>query len=227
MPGMVSQMHLDMLRTESSDKLYGLQWGDPDQERNLALVRDYFLRPHVTADTTVLEIGPGGGRWTRYMLDAKSVIVVDPFQEILDVLAQSIPSDKITAIRNTGTDFPGVTPGSIDFLFSFGVFVHLDPDVIQDYLVSMRPLLHAGSLVFIQYADKTKLRGFKQKGFAATNPAMIRDLLDAAGYSIVSENTTILPHSCMVLFRLKDEGDVYSPTGVLPVLPGELYPRRG
>lgn len=227
MPGQVDALHLKMLAEEKSDTLYGLQWGDPETERNLALVRDYYLRPFISPETTVLEIGPGGGRWTRYMLDAKQVIVVDPFQEILDVLAQTLPSDKITAIRNSGTDFPGVAPGSVDFVFSFGVFVHLDPQVIADYLASMRPLLHADSKVFLQYADKTKPRGFKQKGFGATNPGMIRDMLDKAGYSIVSENTTILPHSCMVLFRLKAEGDVYSPTGVLPVLPGELYPRRG
>ena len=34
------------------------------------------------------------------------------------------PSENIIEILNNGTDFPGVPAASVDFVFSFGVFVH-------------------------------------------------------------------------------------------------------
>ncbi|MCB1390858.1 MAG: class I SAM-dependent methyltransferase [Rhodobacteraceae bacterium] len=226
MPGKNSEMHLEMLAKEKDDAMYGLQWGDPDSDPKLKLVRDHFLRPYITPETTVVEIGPGGGRWTRYMLGARKIIVVDPFREILDEHARSIDSDRVERILNNGTDFPGVRAGSVDFVFSFGVFVHLDAEIVEEYLKNIRPLLHDDSLVFLQYSDKTKMKAFRNYGFAATNPAMIRRMLNQHGYSIVSENTTALAHSCMVLFRKKTAGDIFSPSGVIPVLPQELYQIR-
>jgi cyclopropane fatty-acyl-phospholipid synthase-like methyltransferase len=108
----------------------------------------------VTPKTTVLEIGPGGGRWTRYLLAARMVYAVDYHQELLDELAVNFRADNLVSIKNNGTDLLGVPPESIDFVFSFGVFVHLDLDLIDAYLRSFKSVLKCGGSVVLQYADK-------------------------------------------------------------------------
>ena len=44
---------------------YGDQWGTPDSRPDLQVVLDTWLQPFVGTGQTILEIGSGGGRWTR------------------------------------------------------------------------------------------------------------------------------------------------------------------
>jgi hypothetical protein len=50
------------------DGIYGRHWGDPDQIPALRLIRDTYLYPFINPDHAALEIGQGGGRWTKYLL---------------------------------------------------------------------------------------------------------------------------------------------------------------
>src|SRR6266403_3354860 len=64
------------IRTElASPNIYGLQWGDPDVVRPLRFIRDRYVLPYVSPEHTAVEIGPGGGRWTRYLLDSRSYML--------------------------------------------------------------------------------------------------------------------------------------------------------
>ena len=49
------------------------QRSDPERDEPLIYLKRHFLTPYVTPKTTMLEIGPGGGRWTRYLLAARMV----------------------------------------------------------------------------------------------------------------------------------------------------------
>jgi cyclopropane fatty-acyl-phospholipid synthase-like methyltransferase len=163
-------------------------------------VRDKWLRPYLKPDETVVEIGPGGGRWTQYMLAVRMIYAVDLHQELLDELKKTFTQPNLSFIRNNGTDFPGIAADSIDFLFSFGVFVHLDVDIIQQYLVNMRPVLKQGAMAVVQYSDKDKKAAQDNKTFADNNPRTMRKLLEDNGYAIVEEDTALLWHSSLVRF---------------------------
>lgn len=218
MPKLDTSLHVDMLRkwktrpagaaakggaADASDKqLYGMSWGDPDEHPALRHVRDHFLRRYITPETVMLEIGPGGGRWTRYMLDAKQIYAVDFHQELLDELRANFPQPNITPIKNNGDDFPGVPDCAIDFLFSFGTFVHLDLEIIEKYLENMRRLLKPESVVVIQYSDKRKPDAKKNKGFSDNDPEKMRALVTGAGYHIHEEDTETIWHSSVVRFGL-------------------------
>jgi phospholipid N-methyltransferase len=184
------------------DDTYGLEWGDPDASPPLNYVRKHFLKPYATSNSTVVEIGPGGGRWTRYMLDAKQIYAVDYHQELLDELKTRFDAKNILCIKNSGDDFPGVPDGSVDFLFSFGVFVHLDIDIINRYLRNIRPLLKQDSNVVIQYSDKTKPLAKENKSFSENDPAKMRRLVLSHGYEIKEEDTKTLWHSSIVRIGL-------------------------
>lgn len=180
--------------------VYGLEWGDPETTPPLAYVRDHFLLPYVTPETIALEIGPGGGRWTRYMLSVKRLYAVDFHHELLAELKSNFNLEHLTFVKNNGNDFPGIPNDSIDFVFSFGTFVHLDIEIIDQYLHNMKALLRPNSNVVIQYSDKSKPLGQSNKDFSQNDPDTMRRLVSSHGYFIYEEDIKTLWHSSVIRF---------------------------
>lgn len=218
MPDLDSQIHISMYNEGKKNRsrfarlkkaarilfgsqdIYGLEWGDPDSVTPLTYVRDHFLLPYVRPDINAIEIGPGGGRWTRYMTGVGRLYAVDYHQELLDELKTNFQCKNIHFIKNNGDDFPGVSKNSIDLVFSFGVFVHLDTQIIDRYLKSIKPLLKSGANVIIQYSDKTKPLARSNDGFSENEPETMRRLVIENGYFVYEEDTQSLWHSAVIRF---------------------------
>ncbi len=206
MPGLDTKMHVQMLRgalkigQPERDGLYGLHWGDPDVRPYLRQVRDNWLLPYVHPDKVGLEIGPGGGRWTRYMLPFRTLYAVDFYPELLAELRKNFPQPNIVEILNHGSDFPNVPPASVDFVFSFGTFVHIDGDIVRSYLDNLRAAIRPTGQIVLQYPDKTKEIARNNPGFADNDPPRMRAMIEGAGYRIVEEDIGLLPHSALVRF---------------------------
>lgn len=218
MPNLETTLHLEMLeggrrrmrfpmRLRKAIRLlfgtglvYGLEWGDPDEIPPLRYVRGHFLQRFVTPETTVLEIGPGGGRWTRYMLHARRIYAVDYYPEVLRELRRNFDRPNITFIANNGDDFPGVPDASIDFAFSFGAFVHLDLPIIDGYLRNLTRVLKPTATAVIHYSDKTKPLGQSNGGFSENDPARMRALVLSHGYVIQEEDLGTMWHSSIIRF---------------------------
>ncbi|HTM08207.1 MAG TPA: class I SAM-dependent methyltransferase [Verrucomicrobiae bacterium] len=218
MPGLKATLHLDMLndfkkrsrllprilkairREASRNNIYGVEWGDPDFVEPLRFVLNRYVLPYVNQEHCALEIGPGGGRWTRYLLGFKKLWVVDYYAELLDELKKNFALPNIAFVKNNGTDFPGIETRSIDYLFSFDVFVHLDEDLIKAYLTSMKPILKPEANVVIQYSDKTKIMAQVNKGFSDNTPDQMREMVLAAGYRVLEEDLTTMWHSSIIRF---------------------------
>ncbi|QDV05091.1 Methyltransferase domain protein [Planctomycetes bacterium Poly30] len=193
----------DQMVTWNKEEAYGNQWGDPDKLDILASVRERFIEPFVTASKTALEIGSGGGRWTQYLLGFHRTICVDIHREMFHYLIErfgAIP--QLSFCQSDGTGFPGVPARSVDYVFTFGTFVHLDPPLIEGYLNNLRSVLAPGANVVIQYADKDKPMAAENSGFAMTTGPIMRGMVEAAGYTIIEEDTETLPHSNVIRFQL-------------------------
>jgi hypothetical protein len=80
------------------------------------------------------------------------------------------------------------------------VFVHLDVDLIEEYLHNMRPILKPGANAVIQYSDKTKVMAQAISSFSDNTPERMREMVTAAGYTICEEDLTSLWHSSIVRF---------------------------
>jgi cyclopropane fatty-acyl-phospholipid synthase-like methyltransferase len=209
MPKLDTPLHVSMLQASRKngqiehDGLYGLHWGDPQAMPALRHVRDHFLLRYVNPDHAAVEIGPGGGRWTRYLLGFESLYAVDYHRELLDELSKNFRAPHLHLTKNNGNDFPGIEDRSVDFIFSFGVFVHLDIDIIEAYLRNMRRILKPDGCAVIQYSDKNK-EAARAHGevFADTTPEIIRPLVEEAGYRVLEEDTATLWHSSVIRFCL-------------------------
>ena len=64
----------------------------------------------------------------------------------------------------------------------------------------MRGVLKPDATAVIQYSDKDKVMGKKNKAFSDNNPERMREMLADAGYTIQQEDTTSLWHSSVVRF---------------------------
>jgi len=220
MPDLNTSLHLDMLnrfkrksrllprilkainREIFSNDIYGLAWGDPEVVEPLKFIRDRYVLPYVNGEQCAVEIGPGGGRWTRYLLGFKKLYVIDYHAELLEELKKNFKKPNMEFIKNNGTDFPGIKVCSIDYLFSFGTFVHLDTHLIEAYLTNMKAILHPGANVVIQYSDKTKIMAHTYINFSDNTPAQMRDMVLNAGYKILEEDLTTMWHSSVIRFTI-------------------------
>ncbi len=233
MPDLDSPLHLDMLRSFRVrmalptrvwkavkrailyDGMYGLEWGDPESVEPLRFIRDRYVLPYVNPDHVAVEIGPGGGRWTRYLLGFRRVYAVDYHAELLQELKRYLRRQErlrfvrrtsaklrlnVEFVKNHGFDFPGIPPDSVDYVCSFGCFVHLDAHLIEGYLQNLRPIVKPGSSVVIQYSDKSKIMAQMNTGFSDNAPEKMRQMVTDAGFTILEEDLTTIWHSSVIRF---------------------------
>jgi len=177
------------LEDPNSYEFYGEKWGDPEKERSLKVIKAKFLTPFVNENHTALEIGPGGGRWTQYLLNFKKLYLLDLNKEFFPYLKKRFQNlQNISYHQTNGVDFPEVPKKSIDFLFSFGTFVHLDQEIIIEYLDNMKNILKENSNIVLNYSDMTRLYCITNKGFSYNTREIMRKIISDKGYEIVSED---------------------------------------
>ena len=159
-----------------------------------------YVLPYVKPDHVALEIGPGGGRWTRYLLGFRKLYVVDYHAELLRELRGRFNEPNMQFIVNHGTDFPGVPQHSVDYVISVACFVHLEPHLIAAYLKNIAGILRPGGNVFLTYSDKTKVGAQMNPSFTENTPTRMNEMIRQAGFRIVEEDLTILWNSGVVRF---------------------------
>jgi len=182
--------------------IYGIQWGDPDVWTPLQFIRDRYVLPFIRPEHTALDIGCGGGRWTRQLLGFKTVYAVDYYEDLLVEFRKSFARYKhVTCIKNHGTDFPGIAPHSIDYILSFGCFGHINRSLIDSYLGNIKSILKPGGNVVIHYSDKNKIMA-QGAGFSDNTPEQMRALVRGHGYRIIQEDTTTMWNGAIVHFSI-------------------------
>ena len=202
---------------------YGDQWGDPSLgglallwrrvrrgERppgDLAKVLKHYLSPYVTADASVLEIGPGGGRWTQFLMPAREIVLVDLNAEFFPYLEDRFRDHaaKLRFYQTSGYELAGVETESVDFVFSFGTFVHIRPQGIDEYLAEISRVLRPGGVASIQYADRTKpyfgnAERAGYNGFSDMNAKKMQRMLRRRRFEVVEHDRAVLKHSNVVVF---------------------------
>lgn len=114
----------------------------------------------------VLELGPGRGAWSKAILslNPKSFKCLDALSPEYNQFWNYVPKrEKAKYFQIFDYSLSEIENNSIDYVFSFGVFCHISPLLVEEYLRNLYPKLRQGAKCFILYADYDKKNSYAEK----------------------------------------------------------------
>jgi SAM-dependent methyltransferase len=128
------------------------QWGDAETEwHHMILPRIHSFIP----TGTILEIAPGYGRWSQFLLsNCRKLVLVDLSEKCIGACEERFSANEhISYHVNDGKSLDFVPNESIDFVFSFDSLVHAEDDVVEAYLNQFAQKLTAEGVGFIHHSN--------------------------------------------------------------------------
>jgi len=149
----------------------------------------------------IVEIAPGRGRWTRFLLDCcQSYAGYDISADCLDFCRKrfddSISTARAQFFQTDGGSLSHEKPETVDFVFSFDSLVHAESGVMDEYLAECLRVLSPGGLAFLHHSnlaaldEDTRKRGFDGHSRGITVSAeTVRNRCDALGILVLVQET--------------------------------------
>jgi SAM-dependent methyltransferase len=133
-------------------KYWSVRWGgDAMQWYGVLLPRIHAFVP----TGTILEIGPGFGRNTQYLVPlCDKLILVDLSPKCIAACKERFgTSGKLEYHCNDGVSLDMVAPGSVDFVFSFESMVHADEGTLSAYIAQLADKLTPDGVAFVHHSN--------------------------------------------------------------------------
>lgn len=140
---------------------------------------NYFTKAYGKKFDTVLEIGIGIGKWVPYLQEiAGKYIGIDLTDISIEICNKNFSQfPNVQFFKNDGKTLPMVADGSVDFIWSYDVFVHISPHDIRDYIKEFSRVMKKGSVAVIHHG-----RGESRAGWRSTlTNKMFDSFLDEFG----------------------------------------------
>ena len=104
----------------------------------------------------LLEVGPGGGRWSEILqARADRLVLVDVTERALDLCrSRFAAAANVEYILTEGGALPAVPDDSVDSIWSFDVFVHIAPLDVDSYLAEIARVLRADGIALIHHSGR-------------------------------------------------------------------------
>jgi cyclopropane fatty-acyl-phospholipid synthase-like methyltransferase len=102
-----------------------------------------------------LEIGPGAGRWTEYLLKkCDQLIAVDISETSVHECKRRFHNCGNAKFEvGNGEDLSSIAGSSVDAVWSFDVFVHINKQQFKSYMVELARVLKPGGVGLIQHGS--------------------------------------------------------------------------
>ena len=122
--------------------------------RLLPILQSLPAKPHI------LEIAPGYGRWTQYLLrHAGTLTALDIDQGCLDACRKRF-GDRVRLVLGDGHTLGGPherVNAPVDLCFSYDSLVHAELDVMGSYLRELTRVLRPGGYAFLHHSNLANL----------------------------------------------------------------------
>ena len=105
--------------------------------------------------SAILEIAPGFGRWTEFLLDhCDTLLGVDLSPKCIEGCRQRFADRRGASFAtNDGRSLPMVADSSIDFAFSFDSLVHVEAEALNGYLTELSRILKPHGVAFLHHSN--------------------------------------------------------------------------
>jgi SAM-dependent methyltransferase len=181
------------------------------------LDREIF-HPFLGTVDVIVEIGPGGGRFTEVLLPkCRTLHAVDTSPKMIKALRERFGTDaRLVYHVGDGLGLDMLGDDSVDAAFSYGVFVHLQHWDIYNYLAALQRVLRPGGKAIIQHSNSFSELGWKRfladvprqlnrhklpTSFILNSPELMSELIRRAGLDPVDMVTNVARRDCIALIR--------------------------
>jgi SAM-dependent methyltransferase len=129
----------------------GDEWS-PSPQWKEALIR-CVLQREIAAGQDILEIGPGAGRWTGPLLErAHRYVGIDISPACIEQCRKRFGSDsRATFEVGSGSDLASVADASIDAIWSYDAFVHINDAEVERYVDEFARVLRPAAVAVIHH----------------------------------------------------------------------------
>jgi SAM-dependent methyltransferase len=119
-----------------------------------ATVVERLIDSVIPPGSVVVEIGPGAGRWTKHLLPhASRLILADISAACLDMCRHRFGDDGSVEYRLIeDCTLPFIPDDSIDVIWSYEVFVHINPSDTATYVGEFARVLRPGGRVIVHHS---------------------------------------------------------------------------
>jgi SAM-dependent methyltransferase len=153
------------------------EWGGPEAQWKWCVYPR--IRRYLPVET-ILEIGPGMGRWTRFLRNCcENIIVVDISQRCLDVCRERFGEQNISYHLGDGRTLSFLQDESIDFAFSFESLIHTECDDLRSYLSELARTMKPEATCFLHHSNLGSFRRYYD--FVRRVPKVLREGLQSRG----------------------------------------------
>jgi SAM-dependent methyltransferase len=138
-----------------------------------------ILKPRMAGRESVVEIGPGGGRWTGHLIEAaKTYKGIDISETCVEVCRDKFKSANNASFEvGSGCDLKALDDASVDAIWSFDVFVHINAEEVEQYAREFNRVLKPGGIGVIHHGTiggekggwRSNLTTSQFKGFLEDN----------------------------------------------------------
>jgi SAM-dependent methyltransferase len=167
----------------------------PNPEQWLRSLLDQILYKYMDEGKEILEIGPGAGRWTEYLQPiAKRLVLVDITPKCITMCRERFAGrDNNIEYHSIDRDIGFIPCNSLDRVWSYDVFVHINPSDTELYIKNISRILRPGGIAVIHHGSWGEYEEGAVVGFRSrTTAAAVEGFVIHAGLSIVEQNRTLV-----------------------------------
>ncbi|MGK7871723.1 class I SAM-dependent methyltransferase, partial [Falsiroseomonas sp. E2-1-a20] len=108
----------------------------------------------------VLEIAPGYGRWTKFLIGlSESFVGVDLSDQCVAACKTRFAASRHASFLKTDGTSLAMTEGKFDLVFSFDSLVHAEFEIMQAYIREILARLNPGGLAFLHHSNFLDCQG--------------------------------------------------------------------
>jgi SAM-dependent methyltransferase len=162
----------------------GEEWSpSPEWKRSVVAT---LLSPNIPDDSVVVEIGPGGGRWTgELQARARKLIGIDISSACVRECQERFAGfDNVEFWVGSGADLTGVDTSSTDAIWSFDVFVHINKPQFAAYAREFARVLRPGGIGVVHHGSVAGANGGWRSDVTTAD---VQELLTSAGLDVKSQ----------------------------------------
>ncbi len=135
----------------------GMEWG-PAESRD-ALIEELLPAQHAW----IVEIGPGAGRFSEVLAErAERLVLVDVTEEALRRCRERLGDRAgVEYVLTDGPGLPGVENASVDMVWSFEAFVHMQPVDVAAFVGEIARVVRPGGRAVIHHSGRRDRSGWR------------------------------------------------------------------